>query len=111
MVSVEGEAMRPVTWVTIEEVASGDWASPARPRTRATSSHALHYPVVELTTASLQPMAVQIADEAATPTLPRGCKAQSGVAPVARGPHFRGRQAAARALVDRSLTWTGRTGR
>jgi 4-oxalocrotonate tautomerase len=25
MVSVEGEAMRPVTWVTIEEVASGDW--------------------------------------------------------------------------------------
>jgi 4-oxalocrotonate tautomerase len=27
MVSVEGEAMRPVTWVTIEEVASGEWAS------------------------------------------------------------------------------------
>ena len=26
MVSVEGEAMRPVTWVTIEEVASGEWA-------------------------------------------------------------------------------------
>ncbi len=25
MVSVEGEAMRPVTWVTIEEVASGEW--------------------------------------------------------------------------------------
>ena len=25
MVSVEGEAMRPVTWVTIDEVASGDW--------------------------------------------------------------------------------------
>ena len=25
MVSVEGESMRPVTWVTIEEVASGDW--------------------------------------------------------------------------------------
>lgn len=25
MVSVEGEAMRAVTWVTIEEVASGDW--------------------------------------------------------------------------------------
>ena len=25
MVSVEGEAMRPVTWVTIEEVASGAW--------------------------------------------------------------------------------------
>jgi 4-oxalocrotonate tautomerase len=26
MVSVEGEAMRPVTWVTIEEVPSGAWA-------------------------------------------------------------------------------------
>jgi 4-oxalocrotonate tautomerase len=38
MVSVEGDAMQPVTWVTIEEVASGDWASPARPCTQATSS-------------------------------------------------------------------------
>jgi len=26
MVSVEGEAMRPVTWVVIEEVKGGDWA-------------------------------------------------------------------------------------
>lgn len=26
MVSIEGEAMRPVTWVIIEEVKSGDWA-------------------------------------------------------------------------------------
>lgn len=25
MVSIEGEAMRPVTWVTIDEVASGEW--------------------------------------------------------------------------------------
>jgi 4-oxalocrotonate tautomerase len=25
MVSVEGENMRPVTWVVIEEVKSGDW--------------------------------------------------------------------------------------
>ena len=25
MVSVEGEAMRPVTWVTLEEVTSGQW--------------------------------------------------------------------------------------
>jgi 4-oxalocrotonate tautomerase len=25
MVEIEGEAMRPVTWVTIEEVDSGDW--------------------------------------------------------------------------------------
>ena len=26
MVDIEGEAMRPVTWVTIEEVSSGEWA-------------------------------------------------------------------------------------
>jgi 4-oxalocrotonate tautomerase len=26
MVSIEGESMRPVTWVVIEEVRSGDWA-------------------------------------------------------------------------------------
>ena len=26
MVSIEGENMRPVTWVVIEEVKSGDWA-------------------------------------------------------------------------------------
>jgi 4-oxalocrotonate tautomerase len=25
MVEIEGENMRPVTWVTIEEVASGEW--------------------------------------------------------------------------------------
>ncbi|HEY3672001.1 MAG TPA: 4-oxalocrotonate tautomerase, partial [Acidimicrobiia bacterium] len=25
-VDIEGEAMRPVTWVTIEEVASGEWS-------------------------------------------------------------------------------------
>ena len=25
MVSIEGEAMRPVTWVIVEEVKSGDW--------------------------------------------------------------------------------------
>jgi 4-oxalocrotonate tautomerase len=25
MVDIEGENMRPVTWVTVEEVASGDW--------------------------------------------------------------------------------------
>ena len=25
MVSVEGEAMRPVTWVVVEEVKSGEW--------------------------------------------------------------------------------------
>ena len=26
MVDIEGEAMRPVTWVTIEEVSSGEWS-------------------------------------------------------------------------------------
>jgi 4-oxalocrotonate tautomerase len=26
MVSVEGEAMRPVTWVAIREIESGEWA-------------------------------------------------------------------------------------
>ena len=26
MVAVEGEAMRPVTWVKINEIAQGDWA-------------------------------------------------------------------------------------
>ena len=26
MISVEGEAMRPVTWVRINEIAQGDWA-------------------------------------------------------------------------------------
>jgi 4-oxalocrotonate tautomerase len=25
MIDIEGEAMRPVTWVVLEEVASGDW--------------------------------------------------------------------------------------
>ena len=101
MVSVEGEAMWPVTWVTIEEVASGDWSSAARPRTRATSSYVLRCSVAELTTASLQPMAVQIADEAAMPTFPRGCKAQSNVAPVARGHTFAvARQPRMRSLTD-----------
>ena len=26
MISVEGEAMRPVTWVRIQEIEQGDWA-------------------------------------------------------------------------------------
>ena len=26
MVSIEGEAMRPVTWVRIQEIESGEWA-------------------------------------------------------------------------------------
>ena len=35
MVSVEGEAMRPVTWVVIEEVKGGDWAIGGRVLTAA----------------------------------------------------------------------------
>jgi 4-oxalocrotonate tautomerase len=33
MVSIEGENMRPVTWVIVEEVASGDWAIGGKPLT------------------------------------------------------------------------------
>jgi 4-oxalocrotonate tautomerase len=33
MVSIEGENMRPVTWVVIEEVKSGDWAVGGKPLT------------------------------------------------------------------------------
>jgi 4-oxalocrotonate tautomerase len=35
MVSIEGEAMRPVTWVTVEEVKSGDWGIGGKPLTTA----------------------------------------------------------------------------
>jgi 4-oxalocrotonate tautomerase len=35
MVSIEGENMRPVTWVIIEEVKSGDWALGGKPLTTA----------------------------------------------------------------------------
>jgi 4-oxalocrotonate tautomerase len=35
MVSVEGENMRPVTWVVIEEVKSGDWGIGGKPLTAA----------------------------------------------------------------------------
>jgi len=31
MVSIEGENMRPVTWVVIEEVKSGDWGIAGNP--------------------------------------------------------------------------------
>lgn len=30
MVSIEGENMRPVTWVVVEEVESGNWGSAGR---------------------------------------------------------------------------------
>jgi 4-oxalocrotonate tautomerase len=33
MVSIEGEAMRSVTWVIIEEVKSGDWGLGGKPLT------------------------------------------------------------------------------
>jgi 4-oxalocrotonate tautomerase len=33
MVSVEGENMRPVTWVVVEEVRSGDWGIGGKPLT------------------------------------------------------------------------------
>jgi 4-oxalocrotonate tautomerase len=35
MISVEGEAMRGVTWVTVEEVASGSWGIGGTPLTTA----------------------------------------------------------------------------
>ena len=33
MVSIEGENMRPVTWVVVEEVKSGDWGVGGNPLT------------------------------------------------------------------------------
>jgi 4-oxalocrotonate tautomerase len=35
MVSIEGENLRPVTWVVIEEVKSGDWGVGGNPLTTA----------------------------------------------------------------------------
>ena len=35
MVAIEGEAMRGVTWVVVEEVASGDWGIGGRALTTA----------------------------------------------------------------------------
>jgi 4-oxalocrotonate tautomerase len=40
MVTVEGENMRPVTWVVVEEVRSGDWGIGGTPLTTA-DVHAL----------------------------------------------------------------------
>ena len=31
MVAVEGEAMRPVTWVRVQEIESGEWAIGGKP--------------------------------------------------------------------------------
>lgn len=33
MVAIEGESMRPVTWVTVEEVRSGEWSIGGKPIT------------------------------------------------------------------------------
>jgi 4-oxalocrotonate tautomerase len=35
MVAIEGENMRPVTWVIVEEVRSGDWGIAGNPLTTA----------------------------------------------------------------------------
>jgi len=35
MVAVEGESMRPVTWVRVQEIESGDWAIGGNPLTAA----------------------------------------------------------------------------
>ena len=35
MVSIEGENMRPITWVVVEEVKSGDWGIGGKPITVA----------------------------------------------------------------------------
>jgi len=40
MVAVEGEAMRPVTWVKINEIEQGDWAIGAQ-RLGASAVHAM----------------------------------------------------------------------
>jgi len=35
MLSVEGEAMRPVTWVRVQEIESGEWAIGGQPLSAA----------------------------------------------------------------------------
>lgn len=40
MLAVEGEAMRPVTWVKINEIAQGDWAIGGQ-RLNAAAVHAM----------------------------------------------------------------------
>jgi 4-oxalocrotonate tautomerase len=35
MVAIEGENMRPITWVVVEEVKSGDWGIGGDPKTIA----------------------------------------------------------------------------
>lgn len=40
MITVEGESMRPVTWVRINEIAEGDWAIGGK-RLHASDVHAM----------------------------------------------------------------------
>lgn len=40
MIAVEGESMRPVTWVRINEIGEGDWAIGGK-RLRAADVHAM----------------------------------------------------------------------
>jgi len=35
MISIEGENLRPVTWVVVEEIKSGDWGIGGKPITTA----------------------------------------------------------------------------
>jgi len=35
MVAIEGENLRPITWVIVEEVKSGDWGIAGDPKTTA----------------------------------------------------------------------------
>jgi len=39
MISIEGESMRSVTWVVIDEVKSGDWSIGGKPLTTADVQH------------------------------------------------------------------------
>ncbi len=40
LVEIEGEAMRPVTWCTVQEIASGEWGIGGQPMTTE-AEHAL----------------------------------------------------------------------
>ena len=84
MVSVEGEAMRPVTWVTIDEVASGEWGIAGKAlHTGALVGMRSAAAVAELTTAPVQPISVHIADQSWQRRLALGvAKEQTGLAVV-----------------------------
>jgi 4-oxalocrotonate tautomerase len=44
MVEIEGESMRPVTWVLIEEVQSGDWGIAGNPMSTAPGEARMRFP-------------------------------------------------------------------